>query len=232
MNILAFDTCYGACSAAVLRSACDACFEHFELRQSGHAERLIPIISAVMVEAGLAFSDLDRIAVTVGPGSFTGTRIGVAAARALAASTSLPVIGVTTLEVIAETFAVLEGDTSPPEVLVAIEARNNQVYAQIVSLSERKQSSVPALMTHSEAASLLPDAACTIVGSGAERVAALVNARSAPLFVFSAQLEPRAAILAQIAMRRDADAEPVRPLYLRPPDAKPQTAALLQRVAS
>ena len=104
MNILAFDTCLGAVSVAVRRRGAGgewlmrhAC----ETRERGHAERLMPMVAETMAAAGLAFSDLDRIAVTVGPGSFTGVRVGVAAARGLALASGIAVVGATSLAVMA-----------------------------------------------------------------------------------------------------------------------------------
>ena len=90
MNILSLDTCFDACSVAAgrgLRSLTPGISFAFEAMQKGHAERLLPMIEMVMCEAGLEFKSLDRIAVTYGPGTFTGTRICVSAARALALAT-------------------------------------------------------------------------------------------------------------------------------------------------
>jgi tRNA threonylcarbamoyladenosine biosynthesis protein TsaB len=92
MNILAFDTCFDACSVCVAQTGADRAVEFsgaLERFETGHAERLIPMVEEVMSRAGLTFSHIDRLAVTVGPGTFTGTRIGVAAARALAPSPSM-----------------------------------------------------------------------------------------------------------------------------------------------
>ena len=104
MNVLAFDTCLGAVSVAVRWQGPggDWLTRHaHEARERGHAERLIPMMAEVMEEAGLAFSDLHRIAVTVGPGTFTGVRVGVAAARGLALASGVAVVGTTTLAVMA-----------------------------------------------------------------------------------------------------------------------------------
>src|SRR5438876_4695058 len=117
MNVLAFDTCLGAVSVAVrwqgARDEWLSC-DRFELREGGHAERLMPMIAEVMQEAGLAFSDIERIAVTVGPGSFTGVRVGVAAARALALASGITAVGATSLAVMAhqadERLASAHGD--------------------------------------------------------------------------------------------------------------------------
>src|SRR5258705_6584324 len=104
MNILAFDTCLGAVSAAVRwRSAKGEWLlrEAYEPCVTGHAERLFPLVAHVMQGAALPFSAIDRIAVTVGPGTFTGVRAGVAAARAFALATGKPVVGMTSLAVMA-----------------------------------------------------------------------------------------------------------------------------------
>ena len=104
MNVLAFDTCFGAVSAAVRwRSGRGEWLlrEAYEARSAGHAERLFPMIAEVMEGAGLAFSAIDRIAVTLGPGGFTGVRVGIAAARALALATGKPVVATTSLAVMA-----------------------------------------------------------------------------------------------------------------------------------
>ena len=106
MNILALDTTLGACSAAVARTGTGAyapkVFSAYELRTREHAEAIVPMMTRVMDEAGLAYDELDAIAVTTGPGSFTGVRVGVSTARGLALALSLPLIGVTSLEVMAQ----------------------------------------------------------------------------------------------------------------------------------
>ena len=104
MNILAFDTCLGAVSVAVRWRGAGGewLMRHaHEVRERGHAERLMPMMAEVMEEAGLAFSDIDRIAVTVGPGTFTGVRVGVAAARGLALASGVATVGATSLAVMA-----------------------------------------------------------------------------------------------------------------------------------
>ena len=94
----------------------------------GHAEALMPLIAEVMSAAGVEFSELDRIAVTVGPGSFTGLRVGVAAARGIALAAGTPAIGLTTLSVLAAPF--FHADESKP-LLAVIDARHSQVYMQL-----------------------------------------------------------------------------------------------------
>ena len=104
MNVLAFDTCFDACSVAAgrgLRSLTPVIAERFEGMQLGQAERLMPMIKETMLEAGMTYEMLDRIAVTVGPGTFTGTRIGVAAARALSLVCGAPIVAVSSLALMA-----------------------------------------------------------------------------------------------------------------------------------
>ena len=95
MRLLAIDTALAACSAAVLDTASGGILASESLPMlRGHAEALIPLLGRVMQQSGLAFADLDRIVVTTGPGSFTGLRVGIAAARGLGVATGVPVAGV------------------------------------------------------------------------------------------------------------------------------------------
>ncbi|MEE8309443.1 MAG: tRNA (adenosine(37)-N6)-threonylcarbamoyltransferase complex dimerization subunit type 1 TsaB, partial [Hyphomicrobium sp.] len=109
MNILAFDTCFDACSVCVARPDGDGGITELasvsERFATGHAEKLIPFVDDSMRRAGVAFADIDRIAVTIGPGTFTGTRIGIAAARGLALATQIEIVSTTSLAVMAEVAA-------------------------------------------------------------------------------------------------------------------------------
>ena len=98
MRILAIDTALEACAAAVLDTAQGIVLARESVAMTrGHAEALMPLIARVMEASGGGFDALDRIAVTVGPGSFTGLRVGIAAARGFALATNKPAIGLTTL---------------------------------------------------------------------------------------------------------------------------------------
>src|SRR3978361_482116 len=98
MLILAIDTALDACAAAVLDTdTSQLVAQESQAMKRGHAEALMPLIARVMKESGIAFSSLDRIAVTTGPGSFTGLRVGLSAARGIALAAEKPVVGVTTL---------------------------------------------------------------------------------------------------------------------------------------
>lgn len=131
MRILAFDTALRACSAAVLivKGAERKLARAYEARERGHAEVLMPMIEQVMREAGSAYQDLDRIAVTIGPGTFTGTRIGIATARGLGLALAIPVIGETSLAVMAHGIQARSGSEDQP-LAIAVDARRGQIYFQ------------------------------------------------------------------------------------------------------
>jgi tRNA threonylcarbamoyladenosine biosynthesis protein TsaB len=136
MIVLAFDTCFDACSVCVAQSReagtlqLASALERFETR---HAERLIPMIEEAMRDAGIAFGAIDRVAVTTGPGTFTGTRIGVAAARGIALSTGIATVGVSSLAVMAEVARRDLGELAKGcDLAVAVDARRCQAYAQLL----------------------------------------------------------------------------------------------------
>src|SRR5580658_2577328 len=98
MRVLAIDTALAACSAAILDTAHGGIVVSASLPMTrGHAEALIPLLGRITAEARMAFRDFDRIVVTTGPGSFTGLRVGIAAARGIALSIGKPAVGLSTL---------------------------------------------------------------------------------------------------------------------------------------
>src|SRR5436305_8407122 len=105
MLILAIDTALDACAAAVLDTDANRILAHeSQPMKRGHAEALMPLIARVMKTSGIAFTSLDRIAVTTGPGSFTGLRVGLSAARGIALAAAKPAAGLTTLTAHAAAF--------------------------------------------------------------------------------------------------------------------------------
>jgi tRNA threonylcarbamoyladenosine biosynthesis protein TsaB len=185
--------------------------------ERGHAERLFPMMAEVVAEAGRALGDVDRIAVTIGPGSFTGVRVALAAARALALALDIPAVGVDTLRALAGS----RSEPSAGPVLAAIDARRGEIYAALYDADGAVL--VPPFVADAETVlSRIGDRAAMIVGSGAAVLAhhAAVTGRRVP------PLEPLAGpdplVLARLgAAAPDPERAPV-PLYLRPPDAKPQ----------
>jgi tRNA threonylcarbamoyladenosine biosynthesis protein TsaB len=237
MNVLAFDSCLGAVSVAVGWKAAGGEWqlrEAYEERSTGHAERLFPMIAKVMDSAGLAFADIDRIAVTLGPGTFTGVRVGISAARALALATGRPVVGTTSLAAMARraegmpitpgTEALLGACLGDRPLVVAVDARRGMLYVQSFA-SGGRESSAAALLTAEAAAGRIGPRA-VIVGSGASAVAAAVRSQGGEAEACLPDLQPHARALAQIASGLEPVA-PVKPLYLRLPDVKEQGGAPL-----
>ena len=216
MKLLALDCAGVACSAALWRDGSIVAERTREMVR-GHAEALIPMIGEVMAAGGETLNALDRLAVTVGPGSFTGIRVGLAAARGLALAIGCPLIGVGTLAALAE-------GTQPAErvshiVLALLDARRGEVYAQAFDEGLVPLTS-PRACPASEALTGL-GAPILLVGSGGALVAAAqVGARLARAV---APEYPEAARVAALAARQDERARPgheVAPLYLRGPGAQ------------
>jgi tRNA threonylcarbamoyladenosine biosynthesis protein TsaB len=231
MNVLAFDTCLGAVSAAVCSADAGGLrvlAESYEPRTSGHAERLMPMIEETVQRSGLALGDIDRLAVTAGPGGFTGVRVGVAAARALALATGKPAVGVTSLEAMAHEARHLLGDASQGRrLVVAVDARAGMVYVQAFDDDAAGEA---LLLDPIDAAALIGRRQAVIVGSGAAAVAGLVADAGGLAEIALTDLQPHARAVAALA----ADLDPtgsVRPLYLRRPDAKVQGDKSIPRAA-
>ena len=233
MNVLAFDSCLGGVSVAVrwqgARGEWLSC-DRFELREGGHAERLMPMIAEVMEEAGLAFADLERIAVTVGPGTFTGVRGGVAAVRGLALATGLAVVGATSLAVMAHGADELLGPRGEKLLAVAVDARRGMVYLQLFA-SPQERESQPLLLAPADVAALVGARPVAVVGSGAAAVASAIAAAGGRAEARLPDLQPHARSLALLAGDL-TPIRPMRPLYLRSPDVKPQADKSLSRAVA
>jgi len=214
MNLVAIDTALEACSVGVVAS--DLTVLRSEEVGRRQQVRLFPMMKEAMAEAGLAFEALDRIGVTIGPGSFTGIRIGVAAARGLALVTKAPVVGVTTLEVHAESAASrLEGRP----LLVALPARGDLLYAQLFA-ADLAPRGPPRVASIAELVAEARDANALLAGSGADAIAAALG-DDVPR-VLHRSSAPDIAALVRVVRRAPISNEAPKPLYLRPPDAVPQ----------
>lgn len=215
--VLAFDTACDACSAAVWRDGAVLARE-FVAMARGQSEALLPMIERVMAAAKLEFADLAAIGVTVGPGAFTGLRIGLAAARAIALASGKPAVGVTTLEAIAAALA-----PAPGSLVVAIDAKREDLYVQqFAGGAVWRPASAP--IAQLPAAVALPAGPFAIAGDGAARLyAALDGEARARATLIADHALPDAAVVARLAAAHLVSGEAVvspRPLYLRPPDAK------------
>jgi tRNA threonylcarbamoyladenosine biosynthesis protein TsaB len=230
MRLLAIDTALAACSAAVLDTAHRTLNGGIIGSESlpmvrGHAEALIPLLDRVMKASELTFADLDRVVVTTGPGSFTGLRVGIAAARGLGLAIEIPVIGVSTLSAYAAPY--LDVDNKYP-VVAAIDARHAHVYLEVFTPSGRTFIA-PRLAPLSEAVRAASETAARIVGSAAQAIAdGLPAAGPVPVTVDNRDA-PDIAWVAQIGAVVPETSAPPKPQYLQAPDAQPQNAASLPR---
>ena len=169
MRVLAIDTALEACSVAVLDTArADLRVQESLPMQRGHAEALMPLVAQILQSAQLDFTDLDRIAVTTGPGSFTGLRVGIAAARGIALATGKPAVGLSTLAAFAAPF--IAADDSLP-VVAAIDARHDHVYLQVFGPGGRTVVA-PRVTPLREALRVSTTGAPRIVGTAAGKLAA------------------------------------------------------------
>lgn len=218
MRILGFDTATNACSAAVWRDG-RVVARRFEPMARGHAERLMPMILEVMAEAGEDFAALDAIAVTNGPGAFTGLRIGLAAARGLALARELPCLAVTTLDAVAA--GVPEAERRDRVLLVVLETKRADVYAQAFA-PDGTPLGPPAARLPDELPTMLKDAPGPVViaGDAADRGRDALVAAGMAAEVSAAAGLPDAAVVAALAAARFSPGAAVarpRPLYLSPP---------------
>ena len=227
MLILAIDTALDACAAGVLDTVASKMIAQQSLPMPrGHAEALMPLIDRVMKQARVAFTDLDRIAVTTGPGSFTGLRVGLSAARGIALATGKPAVGVTTLTAFA---AAVISETGKNPVISVIDARHDHLYVQVVSgngasLIRPKVLPIEKVLEASRYGTPI------IVGNGAKLLADRWPADIPPVLV-DPQPAPDIAWVGWLGAAVNPAAAPARPFYLRAPDAKPQASTAFARAA-
>ena len=224
MRVLAIDTALAACAAAVLDPDRGIVASESQPMARGHAEALIPLIARVMKQSDVTFAELDRIAVTTGPGSFTGVRVGLAAARGFGIATGVPVVGVSTLSVYAAPYLASNGHAP---VVAAIDARHDHVFLQVFGPAGETVVG-PRLARLSEAIRAASAAPAYLVGSAARAVADGLPMNAPPRAVDPREA-PDIAWVAQIGAVTPQPQSTPHPQYLRAPDAQPQNAAQLPR---
>ena len=225
MRLLAIDTALAACSAAVFDSQCGVVASESQPMVRGHAEALMPLIARVMRAAGVAFSEVERIAVTVGPGSFTGLRVGVAAARGIALAAGTPAVGITTLAAFAAPNLAVGGGTP---VLAAIDARHHHVYMQMFEPSGAPRH--PArIATIAEAVVAAAAAPSRLAGSAAALIANAWPQGAGEPLVIDARDAPDIEWVARLGAAADVTGAMPKPLYLSAPDVRPPLSMLARR---
>jgi len=224
--LLAFDTAGTACSAAVWRGGAVRA-RRFEIMSRGQSERLVPMIEAVMAEAGIAYPALDAIAVTRGPGGFTGVRIGLATARALALACARPVIGVSNFEAVAA--AVPEDERRGRSLAVVIDAKRSDLYVQAFGAAPGAAPGGAGLAPVTEAQAIapadldaiLPRGPLLLAGDAVEAARGALEVAGRDVLAAAAPGQADAGWVAALAAGQplpEAGAPPPEPLYLRGPD--------------
>lgn len=219
--LLAIDTAFDACSLALVepaQGAMVACAS--EDLGKGHAERLPGMVDAVLADAGVGFGAISRIGVTVGPGSFTGIRVGVSAARAYGLALGVPAVGVVTLHVIAEAWR------RDRPVLAVHDAKRGEVYAMLLA-ADGAVIAPPRALSPERIPELIGEATGTVdlVGSGAALAFSALAAVRPVMEGFTIRFdrsEIEMTTLARLSIAASTD-HPPKPLYLRSADAKPPT---------
>ncbi|MEO9339573.1 tRNA (adenosine(37)-N6)-threonylcarbamoyltransferase complex dimerization subunit type 1 TsaB [Mesorhizobium sp. SB112] len=223
MKILAIDCAASLCAACIYDAT-----EDRELGRSvldlgkGHAEHLMKVVDEAIAQSRAAFADLDAIAVSIGPGSFTGVRVGVSAARGYALALKIPAIGVNTLEALAAASR--------------IEHPNRAVFAALSSAKDDLQAALydstgaileaPAIIGMERAVELARHHRPVLAGTAAEKIAESAGG-GFEIGTLAATVD--IAIYARLAAAKGGSSEKPAPLYLREPDAKPQAGFVLPR---
>jgi tRNA threonylcarbamoyladenosine biosynthesis protein TsaB len=223
MTLLAIDTGQAACSVALWRGG-TVIAHRLSPMPKGHAEALVPMIEEVQAEVGFAFEDLDAFAVTVGPGTFTGLRVGMATARGLAVAADKPLIGVTTLEAIA--WPARAEANEGTVIAAAFDARRGEIYLQCFAQNGSAVTE-PGLISLDDIAAHLPDGKLLCVGTGAGLLCEHLEKSRRACALSNVSPLPDARVVAEIASARNPEPGKLPgPLYLRAPDAKLPKAPL------
>lgn len=182
----------------------------------GQAEALLPAIERVLAQAQTELSMLDRIAVTIGPGSFTGIRVGLAAAKALGRVCQKPVLGISTLAVLA---APLIEQQQSETIVSAIDARHDHIYMQVYAGNGRSIFG-PKIIALRDAVRMIGNGPVQCVGNGSELLARLAHESGINAQIIEGSSSPRIEYVARLGMLADPHQAIARPLYLKAPDAK------------
>jgi tRNA threonylcarbamoyladenosine biosynthesis protein TsaB len=218
MIVLGFDTSAGACSAAVLGADGTIRAQRRLILARGHAEMLMPMLQEVLAAAAVDFTTLGLLAVTTGPGTFTGIRIGLAAARGLALASGVPLVGVTSLDAVAA--AVPAAERAGRTLLVAIDSRRDDLFVRAFDVENNPLGPARAVAAR-DLASVDPGGDILVAGDAAERAIGILTAAGRIATAALQSGPPDALQVAQLARQRWRPGRPEdlpRPTYLRAPD--------------
>jgi len=225
VTVLAFDCAGRGCSAAVLAQG-RVLAARAEPMERGQAAALLPLIEATLVDAGIRLADADLLAVTVGPGAFTGVRIGLAAARGLALATGLPLVGVTSFAAVAA--AVPAPRYAGRTLAVALDSKRAEIFLQCFAANGTARGP-GALVALEQADAFIPPGPVLVAGDAAERLMPFLFGRGERVPEVELPDPADVARVALTAWRPGERPEPPRPLYLRAPDTTlPRHAAAMR----
>lgn len=227
MRVLALDTSTTACSAAIgdseNRQACIVA-RRFDIMERGQSEALAPMVQAVLRDVGCGVRDMDCIAVTTGPGAFTGVRIGLSMARSLGLSANIPIVGVSTMHAVASAVPVAQRRNA--HILVIMDTKREDVYVQTFDTAVEAVTEPNIALPQDLPAfvATVPDGIPTIVtGDAVARIRVHLPERTSDISVLEGNAVPDAAVVAEIALSSGPPARhtpPPKPIYLRSPYAK------------
>lgn len=224
MVILAIDTALGAVAACVYDAEADVTLaSERTFLERGHAEALVPLLDKVVSQLPRRFDSIDRVVVTTGPGSFTGIRVGVAAARSIGIARNIDVVGVSTLSAFAAPLLGQEGLC----VGSVIDARHGKVYFECFDAGGSVVHAA-ATITVREAAARLCGSATILAGPGASLVAIEAWSQGVKAEVGGEAISPDIVFVARLGALADSAESPAQPFYLKAADVTPAPGSLAQ----
>ena len=226
MRILAIDTSCGAASAAVYDDVLRKMLAQETIAMAqGHAEALGPMVQRVMSQVEGGFATIGRVAACIGPGSFTGIRIGLAMARAIALTIEAPVIGVTTFVAFA---GPLLAEPKPGVIATAIDAKHGQVYFQLFEATGRPILA-PMIASLRDVVRVIGAGPARLAGNAAPMLAEEAERTGLVFDASEASAYPDIVSIARVGLAADPEAFPARPLYVKAPDAHPSAGDAIAR---
>lgn len=226
MRILALDTALGLCSACVYDGETGQILSAESIvMDKGHAESLMPLIERVIAKIPGKFKTIERVAVSIGPGSFTGLRVALAAARAFGVALRVPVVGVTTLSAYALPYLF---DGTDRVIASVIDARHSHFYAQIMG-NDGQILMAPDVISITATADALAGKRVRVIGTGATLLEEILVDRGEDVLCDGNLSGPDIAAIAQLGLIATPHLSPPTPMYLKPPDALPQQNGRLAR---
>jgi tRNA threonylcarbamoyl adenosine modification protein YeaZ len=215
--VLALDTALAACSVCLFDAQRDKVIaSESALLGKGHAEALLPMLERVIAKLPGGWSAVDRIGVVVGPGSYTGLRVGISSARAAGLATGRPVVGVTTLSALA---APLVGISEGVPIAAGIDARHGNLFFQLFS-PEGRPIEKPAALSVAEAVQIIGDRPVHLVGSASPALNSFLSQTGGTAKSSVAEAAPDIVWVAKLAAATDPKSSPPDPVYVKSAEAR------------